>query len=54
MDELVNVMEEILIELKEMNSKLDDMQGSGIYKSISDVCDKIDSLETTITLGDNY
>ena len=29
MDELVNVMEEILIELKEMNSKLDDIQGSG-------------------------
>ena len=61
MDELVNVMEEILIELKEMNSKLDDIQGSGIYKSIADVCDKvddvcdtIDSLETTITLGDNY
>lgn len=34
MDELVNVMEEILIELKEMNSKLDDIQGSGIYKSM--------------------
>lgn len=54
MDELVSVMQDILAELKEMNSKLDDIKGTGLYNSLSDVCDKIDSLETTITLGDNY
>lgn len=44
-----------------MNTKLDDIKGSGLYNSISDACDKLDeigdqiiSLETTITLGDNY
>ena len=54
MDELVSVMQEILAELREMNSKLDEIQGIGINNSLSDVCDKLDSLETTITMGDNY
>ena len=72
MDELVSVMEDILAELQEMNSKLDEIKGYGAYNSItdlasgldditgtgccslSDVCDKLDSLETTITLGENY
>lgn len=54
MDELVNLMEQILAELQEMNSKLDDIKGLGPYDSLTDVCDKIESLETTITLGDNY
>ena len=70
MDELVNLMEQILAELQEMNSKLDDIKGYGLdnsisdladklkglgpYDSLTDVCDKIESLETTITLGDNY
>ena len=68
MDELVNVMSEILAELKEMNTKLDEIKGYGSYNSIADVYDKltavesavndvesgISSLETTVTLGDNY
>lgn len=61
MDGLVAVLESILSELQEMNTKLDDIKGSGLYDSISDACDKLDeigdkiiSLETTITLGDNY
>ena len=61
MDELVTVLESILSELQTMNSKLDEIKGMGMYDSISDVCDKLDevgdkinSLETTVTLGDNY
>lgn len=61
MDELVTVLESILSELQTMNAKLDEIKGMGIYDSISDVCnkldevgDKINSLETTVTLGDNY
>jgi len=72
MDELVTVMENILVELQLINSKLDDIRGSGVnslddvcngltdiqesvkdlagsglYNTLSDVCDKIDSLEST-------
>ena len=61
MDELVTVLESILSELQTMNAKLDEIKGMGMYDSISDVCDKLDevgdkinSLETTVTLGDNY
>lgn len=61
MDELVTVLESILSELQAMNAKLDEIKGMGMYDSISDVCDKLDevgdkinSLETTVTLGDNY
>ncbi len=61
MDELISVLESILSELQKMNTKLDEIKGSGLYDSISDACDKLDdmndkivSLETTITLGDNY
>ena len=36
MDELVNLMEQILAELQEMNSKLDDIKGYGLDNSISD------------------
>ena len=61
MDELVTVLESILSELQTMNAKLDEIKGMGMYDSISDVCDKLDevgdkinSVETTVTLGDNY
>ena len=61
MDELVTVLESILSELQTMNAKLDEIKGMGMYDSISDVYDKLDevgdkinSLETTVTLGDNY
>ena len=54
MDELVTVLESILSELQTMNAKLDEIKGMGMYDSISDVGDKINSLETTVTLGDNY
>lgn len=61
MDELISVLESILSELQKMNTKLDEIKGSGLYDSISDACDKLDdvndkivSLETTITLSDSY
>lgn len=79
MDELVEIMREMLDEIKTMNSKLDDILGSGAYNiddvcikldaagedlrairgyglhdSIADVCEKLDSLATTITMGANY
>ena len=44
MDELVNLMEQILAELQEMNSKLDDIKGFGLYNSISDLADKLDDI----------
>lgn len=61
MDEVVTVLESILSELQKINTKLDEIKGVGIYNNISNVCDKLDevgdkvsSLETTVTLGDNY
>jgi hypothetical protein len=54
MEDMVLVLESILEELQEINGKLDDIKGFSGNCSISDVCDKLDNLETTITLGDNY
>jgi len=45
MDELVSVMKDILAELQEMNSKLDDIKGVGVYNSLADVCDKLDDIK---------
>lgn len=68
MDELIDVMKEILLELQEINSKIDDIKGYGICSSlsdlgdkideitgmgvytISDICDKIDAVDTTIMM----
>ena len=44
MDELVNLMEQILAELQEMNSKLDDIKGYGSDNSISDLADKLNDI----------
>ena len=32
-----------------MNSKLDDIKGSGLYNSISDVCDKLDEVKEDLS-----
>ena len=45
MDELVNLMEQILAELQEINSKLDDIKGSGLDNSISDLADKLNDIK---------
>lgn len=45
MDELVNLMEQILAELHEMNSKLDDIKGYGSDNSISDLADKLNDIK---------
>ena len=44
MDEMITLLGEIRELLVEMNGKLDDIKGYGIYTSISDVCDKLDSI----------
>lgn len=41
MDELLAVLENILSELEEMNSKLEEIKGISIYNSISDIYDKL-------------
>ena len=43
MDELINVLIEIRSLLFSINSKLEDIRGSGI-NSIDDVCDKLDDI----------
>ncbi len=48
MDEMISVLEDILRELQDINGKLDEIKGDGLYNSISDVCNKLDSLETAI------
>lgn len=50
MDDMIALLEEIRDLLVEMNGKLDDIKGDGIYTSIGDVCDKLDALDTTIEL----
>ncbi len=37
---------EILNELREINQKLDDIKGLGPWDSITDICDKLDSIDT--------
>lgn len=38
-------LQEILSVLQEINSKLDDIKGSGLYNSISDIHEKLDSIQ---------
>ena len=47
MNELISVMEDIRDLLKEVNEKLDDIRGRGLY-SIEDVCSKLYDIETSI------
>ena len=45
MNELIDVMNSILSELQEMNGKLDEIKGFGLYNSIADICDKLDQIQ---------
>ena len=47
MDELVSVMQDILAELQEMNSKLDEIKGYGLDNSISDLASKLEDIKGT-------
>ena len=47
MDELINIMSEILEEIRLLNSKLDDIRGTGLY-GVSDVCDKMDDITSEL------
>lgn len=44
MDDMIALLGEIRDLLIEMNGKLDDIKGFGVYTSISDVCDKLDAI----------
>lgn len=43
------VLQAILLELKEINSKLDSLQGYGPNKSISDVCSELHTMNNSIS-----
>lgn len=45
MEELVSVMQDILAELQEMNSKLDEIKGNGLDNSISDLASKLEDIK---------
>lgn len=47
MEELVDVMREILNELQEINTKLDDIKGIGSESSLADIYDKLDEIKGT-------
>jgi prefoldin subunit 5 len=44
MDELIEVMQDILSELREINGKLDDIRGSGL-NSIDEVCQALEDIK---------
>ena len=49
MDQVADLLSEILSELREMNGKMDDIMGSGLYNSITDVCNKLDDVESKLS-----
>lgn len=49
MDELIDIMRDLLEEVRSMNSKLDDIRGVGI-NSVDDVCDKLDDVKYELEL----
>ena len=44
MDEMISVLQDILLELREINGKLDDIKGYSSDNSLSDVCSKLDDI----------
>lgn len=48
MDDLIFIMNEMLEELRDINRKLDEIQGNSINNSISDICDKLDIIDLSI------
>lgn len=47
MEEMIRVLNEILEELQEINSRVDLLSGLGLY-GLDDVCDKLDNIESAI------
>lgn len=55
MDQLLEVLQDIRDGIYSMNSNIEqlidsvgELKGSGLYNSISDVCDKLDSVSSTV------
>ena len=46
------ILQQILVELQEMNQKLDEIKGFGPNTSLSDVCDKLDEMQDGCSLSD--
>ena len=47
MDEMIEVLSAILEELQDINNKLDDIHGTGLY-GVDDVFDKLDDIATAL------
>ena len=47
MDEMMEVLNAILAELQDINNKLSDIQGTGLY-GMDDVFDKLDDIATAL------
>lgn len=45
MDEMISLLKYIAIELQELNATIKDLKGSGVFNSISDICDKLDEIQ---------
>lgn len=45
MERLIAVMREILEELKSVNSKLDNISGDSNLNAITEICDKLESID---------
>lgn len=45
MDEMISVLKYMAIELQELNATIKDLKGSGVFNSISDICDKLDEIQ---------
>ena len=49
MDHAADLLSEISAELSEMTGKIDDLMGSGLHNSITDVCTKLSDVESTLS-----
>lgn len=47
MEDLAAILSEILDELRQINSNLSDLKGSGL-NSVDDICNKLESLEDVV------
>ena len=48
MEEIKEVLNDILIELQQMNEKLDTIMGTGVFNSLSDIYDKLGDIESSV------
>ena len=44
--------DDVCDKIEETNNKLEDLRGTGLYNSVSDICDKLDTIDTSLTCID--